>query len=175
MMTAIDTRRFFVVGFMGAGKTTLARLVSERLSLPCFDLDALIEERTDSSIPELLSRQGEAAFRELESNVLRTFIDAGATGIIATGGGTFAIQSNRDLMMASGITIWLDVPADRLLERVVGKERPLWGSETEVKALLKKRCTSYRLAAHRLELRNDSTEQAANRLYQLISAYRDVT
>ena len=79
------------------------------------------------------------------------------------------------MMMASGITIWLDVPAERLLERVGGEHRPLWSSETEVRDLLDKRCASYRLAAHRLELLNDSTEEAAERLYQLIITYRDVT
>jgi shikimate kinase len=175
MMTAIETKRFYVIGFMGAGKTTLARRVSNRLSLRCYDLDELIEERAGTSIPELFSQHGEAVFRQLESDVLRDLVDAEATGIIATGGGTFVNEANRSLMNASGITIWLDVPAERLIERVGGEHRPLWGNESEVRALLERRSASYRLAKHRLELRNDSADEAAERLYQLIVSYHDVT
>lgn len=167
---------FFLVGFMGTGKTTLGSKVAERLALPFFDLDERIELDAGLSIREIFEAQGEKDFRKRETNMLRKLIAAGPPGVIATGGGAFTLEENRNLMSEAGVSVWLDVPIDAIVTRVARMdvaERPLWRSEAEVRALAHRRQKDYRLANHHLELGTDSTDDGAARLYELLAPYRD--
>jgi shikimate kinase len=167
-------RWFFLVGFMGAGKTTLGSKAAERLELPFYDLDALIELDAGRSIRKIFEDQGERDFRNRETNVLRTLIAAEPPGIIATGGGTFTHEENRTIMSQAGVTVWLDVPIDAIVVRVASMdvaERPLWKSDAELRALAERREKDYRLANHHLELGTDSTDDGAVRLYELLAPH----
>ena len=166
---------FFLVGFMGAGKTTLGSKVAERLELPFFDLDGRIELDAGLSIRELFEAQGEKDLRNRETNMLRKIIAAESSGVIATGGGAFTLEENRNIMSEAGVSVWLDVPIDEILNRVARMDvaaRPLWRSEAEVRALAERRKKDYRLADHHLELGTDSTDDGAARLYELLAPYR---
>ena len=166
---------FFLIGFMGAGKTTLGSNVAERLALPFYDLDERIELDAGLSVREIFEVQGERDFRNRETNMLRKLIAAGPPGVIATGGGTFTLEENRTIMSEAGVSVWLDVPIDEIVTRVarmdVG-ERPLWRSEAAVRALAERRKKDYRLASHHLELGTDSTDDSAVHLYELLAPYR---
>lgn len=85
-----------LVGYMGAGKSTVAKLLAEKLAMPIVDLDKKIEESAQLPIPDIFAKQGEAAFRKLESQVLQESLQQ--TGIIATGGGVVLSKTNRDLL-----------------------------------------------------------------------------
>lgn len=166
---------FFLVGFMGAGKTTLGSNVAERLALPFYDLDERIELDTGLGIREIFDAQGEKDFRHRETNVLRKIVAAEPPGVIATGGGTFTLEENRSIMSEAGVSVWLDVPIDTIVTRVASMdvaERPLWRSEAEVRALAERRKKDYRLANHHLELGTDSTDDGTVRLYELLAPYR---
>lgn len=166
---------FFLVGFMGAGKTTLGSNVAERLALPFYDLDERIELDAGLTIREIFEAQGERDFRNRETNMLRKLIATGPPGVIATGGGTFTLEENRTIMSEAGVSVWLDVPIDAIVTRVARMdwaERPLWRSEAEVRALAERREKDYRLANHHLELGTDSTDDNAVRLYELLAPYR---
>ncbi len=163
---------FFLVGFMGAGKTTLGSQVAERLTLPFFDLDARIELDAGISIREIFETEGERGFRERETTMLRKLIATGPAGVIATGGGAFTLEENRDIMNEAGVSVWLDVPIDEIVTRIGGAERPLWKSEADVRALAERRKKDYRLANHHLELKTGSTDDGAAHLYELLAPNR---
>ncbi len=166
---------FFLVGFMGAGKTTLGSQVAERLALPFFDLDARIELDAGISIREIFEAEGERGFRGRETTMLRKLIATGPAGVIATGGGAFTLEENRDIMNEAGVSVWLDVPIDEIVTRVARMdvaERPLWRSEADVRALAERRKKDYRLANHHLELGTGTTDDGAAQLYELLAPYR---
>ena len=166
---------FFLVGFMGAGKTTLGSQVAERLALPFFDLDARIELDAGISIGEIFEAEGERGFRERETNMLRKLIASGPDGVIATGGGAFTFEENRDIMNEAGVSVWLDVPIDEIVTRVARMDvaaRPLWRSEADVRALVERRKKYYRLANHHIELGAGSMDDGTAYLYELLAPYR---
>jgi len=164
--------RFFLVGFMGVGKTTVGRQVASRLGLPFYDLDQLIEERAGQKVAEIFARSGEGAFRTLESDVLRDLLDR-EPGVIATGGGTFARAENRTLIRAAGVSVWLDAPTEIVLERgASGEHRPLWGNASKARALLEQRLAAYQQADVRFDLRAWSAQEAGERLAELLESYR---
>ena len=165
-------RWFFLVGFMGAGKTTLGSKVAERLALPFFDLDARIELDAGISIREIFEAEGERGFRERETTMLRKLIATGPAGVIATGGGAFTLEENRDIMNEAGVSVWLDVPIDEIVTRIGGAERPLWRSGADVRALAERRKKDYRLANYHLELGTGSRDDGAAHLYELLAPYR---
>jgi shikimate kinase len=164
-------RWFFLVGFMGVGKTTLGMKVAKKLGLSFWDLDERIERDTGTSIGDIFETGGEDVFREHETRVLQELIASDAGGVVATGGGAFTIERNRDLMAAAGVSVWLDTPIDAIVERVGGGDRPLWRGEAEARALAYRREQYYLLANHRLELGTDSTDEGASRLHELLAPY----
>ncbi|MGH8154502.1 MAG: shikimate kinase [Rhodanobacteraceae bacterium] len=115
----------FLIGPMGAGKSSLGRRLAERLGMPCVDLDAAIEERTGASIATIFEAEGEPGFRRRESEMLAEL--AMRDGIVlATGGGAVLASENRALLRTHGFVLWLDIGIEQQLSRLArDRERPL--------------------------------------------------
>src|SRR4028119_2148470 len=110
--------KIFMIGFMGCGKTHWGKLLSEKLKVPFFDLDAMIEEREGKPIAEIFSEMGEEYFRMLEKDVLYLVTERHQTFIMACGGGTPCFFNNIDYMKRRGTTIWIHCSTDCLYERL---------------------------------------------------------
>ncbi len=116
--------RIVLVGPMGAGKTTVGQLVSKKLRLPFKDTDAEIEARTGADIPWIFDVEGEAGFRDRETQVLRDLLN-GSAGVIATGGGIVMREENRDLLKSVDV-IYLKASLEEQLRRTANdRKRPL--------------------------------------------------
>lgn len=111
------SRHLFLIGFMGAGKTRVARLVAERLGRPFIDLDERIEAAEGRSVSAIFSEDGEDEFRRLESEQLALVADS-APAVIACGGGIIVRCENRSLLPSLGYVIYLKVTAAEALARV---------------------------------------------------------
>jgi len=150
-------RAIFLVGFMGAGKTTVGHALSESLGWRFEDLDDRIRTREQRSIPEIFAQSGEAAFRRSELAALQELLREvryGPPTIAALGGGAFAQQEIVGLLEEPGsITIFLDAPIDELWRRcnADGVERPLLRQRSEFEQLYQKRRPYYLRARLRVE------------------------
>ena len=140
------TDKLYLVGFMGAGKTTVARALGRRLGWRAEDVDERIEARERRTVAAIFALDGEPRFRELERDVLAQLLPLRDT-VVATGGGTFADPDNRVAMLADGAVAWLDVPFDRLLERLPPDgRRPLAADRLQMEQLYQRRRFAYRQA-----------------------------
>src|SRR3954454_23525020 len=118
-----QTPGIYVVGFMGAGKTTVGRRLAHRLGWRFFDTDEEIEAAEKTTIAEIFAARGEAEFRRIESDVLRQhvrWIERGRPAVLALGGGAFTIPSNREMLANNGISLWLDCPFEIVKRRTEG-------------------------------------------------------
>jgi len=141
-----DERPIFLVGFMGAGKTTVGQVLAKRLEYDFYDLDSVIENRAGRTVQQIFANQGERTFRQLERQAIASCREMKNT-VIALGGGAFVLEGNRKALGEIGITVWLDCPLETCLERVgKDKSRPLLGSAQEMRALLDSRRPAYMLA-----------------------------
>jgi shikimate kinase len=113
-----------LTGFMGTGKSTVARELARLTGMLAVELDAEIEQHAAKSIPEIFSSDGEDAFRDMESLVLARFMQ-GSNQVISTGGGAVIRQDNRDAMSRGGVVICLTATASNILARTGGSDRPL--------------------------------------------------
>jgi shikimate kinase len=121
--------RYFLLGLPGSGKSHWGKIWSEKIKLPFFDLDVIIENNEGFSITEIFKTEGEEYFRNLESFYLRKLIDNYESVMLSTGGGTPCFNENLDLMNQKGLTLYLDQPIDKIAERIWGQEknkRPLF-------------------------------------------------
>ena len=171
--------RIFLVGYMGAGKTTLGKAFARTMGLTFVDLDWYIEERFHKSIRQLFAERGEEGFRELEKRMLHEAGDFEDV-VISVGGGTPCFFDNMEYMNEAGETVFLDVNLQVLFRRlkVAKQQRPLLDGKTdeELKAFiqeaLQKRLPFYTKAKHtfngeRLEDRHQ-IQQSVERLKELL-------
>lgn len=118
--------RYFLIGFMGSGKTYWASRWSEAFELPLIELDAAIEGRAGCSIAEIFAQKGEAHFRKMEAALLREYLKKD-NYILSCGGGTPCFHRNMKCMNLKGVTIYLKSTPDELALRLAGEQnkRPL--------------------------------------------------
>jgi shikimate kinase len=167
-MTDQPARPVFLIGFMGAGKTTVGKVLALRLNYEFVDLDEVIEKGMGMSVQAIFAQVGEAEFRRAESEVLETCREMSRT-VVALGGGAYVAAANRELLREVGTTIWLDCPLEVCLSRTGDDpSRPVLGSEPEMKALLDRRRAAYGMADHIVEVGTATPEEVAREILKLV-------
>ena len=169
----IVRRTVVLVGLMGAGKTTVGRLLAVRLDQPFLDSDEEIERRTGLSIAELFARHGEAEFRRLERAVICQLLQ-GSPIVLATGGGAFLDGATRSSIQRGAVSVWLRASLDQMTVRVGdGADRPLLGGRPRdrLAALMEHRYPIYAEA----DLMQDTSEASADDVADAIAAKLAVT
>jgi shikimate kinase len=125
------TARIALIGLSGAGKSTVAPLLAQRLGFGCTDLDEAVARAEGAPVPEILTSRGEDAFRDLEADALRAALEEEATPrgvVVACGAGVLAREASRALLRGRATVVWLDVTpetAARRLEGAAASTRPL--------------------------------------------------
>lgn len=143
--------KVYLVGFMGAGKTTVARALAKRLDWKVEDIDACIERAERRDIPTIFRQDGEPYFRSREREVLVGLLPERGV-VVASGGGTFMDPANRELMLKDGAVVWLDAPLATILTRIpLDGRRPLAADRLEMEQLYNQRLAAYRQAHLRVD------------------------
>lgn len=120
-----------LIGYMGSGKSSVARSLAEKTGMAFLDTDHRIEENEKRKISDIFASDGEAAFRDMETALLKQLLDDGFKGILSTGGGMPVREENRALLKQLGKVIYLRTSVDTLAMRLVGdRSRPLLQGET---------------------------------------------
>jgi shikimate kinase len=124
--------KFFIIGYMGSGKSTVGKSLSDILNYDFIDLDRLIETEYNQTIPQIFATKGEKEFRSMEHNTLKKLINKDNV-IIACGGGTPCFYNNLELMNNNGNTIYLKISLDTLVKRLKTEKdsRPLIANKTD--------------------------------------------
>jgi shikimate kinase len=162
----VKADKVYLVGFMGAGKTTVARALARRLDWRLEDIDDRIEQRERRDIPTIFRQDGEPYFRGVERQELIALLpDRGA--VVATGGGTIVDAVTRELMLRDGAVIWLDAPFATIVERVpVDGRRPLATDRIELERLYNQRLMAYEQAHLRLDAGKSSVEELVDQIVE---------
>ena len=164
----------YLVGPMGAGKTTVGRHLAELLGRDFIDSDHEIERKTGATIPWIFEKEGEVGFRLRETNVLNE-LTSRASLVVATGGGAVTQPDNRKFLNQRGIVIYLYTPVELQLQRTYrDKNRPLLqvdDPEQKLRDLLSARDPLYREIAHYIiETNQGAARELAQKILQLISS-----
>ncbi|NTW99678.1 MAG: shikimate kinase [Geobacteraceae bacterium] len=157
-----------LTGFMGSGKSSVGKVVAERTGFRFIDLDAEIVAVAGCSINDIFARDGEEAFRLLESTRLEQILSEGEGQVVATGGGAVISGRNRSLMRSRGVVINLKVTLEQVLARLDGCcDRPLLAGEDaakRAKALMDEREQFYADADIRIDTGGKSVEDVATEI-----------
>jgi len=167
-----------LVGMMGAGKTAVGKALAAMLDVPFLDSDVEIEAAANMTIAEIFARDGEAFFRDRETQVIDRLLD-GKSGILSAGGGAFLSDRNRALIGQKGISVWLKAELKLLWGRVKHKDtRPLLRTDDPyktLKALYEARLPYYQMADLAVPARSEYTiEQMAETVRNALAERPDV-
>ncbi len=161
-------RRIVIVGFMGCGKTTVAKALAERLSCAMIDLDSFITDREGHTPAEIIAQDSEPSFREIETQALKAMLEENQARVIALGGGAWTIAANRALVAQHDcLSVWLDAPFELCWERIAAGAvtRPMAPDQERAQELFASRLASYELAALRVDASpDDSLSQIAEQI-----------
>ena len=159
--------KIYLVGFMGAGKSTVARMLARRLGWSFEDIDERIEAHERRAVSTIFAQKGEPYFRQLERQMLLDLVPQRHV-VVATGGGTFVDPINRATMLADGAVAWLDVPLSRVIERVPADgRRPLAADRVQMQQLFEARQLAYADAHVRIDA-SGAVSEAVERLLNWI-------
>lgn len=151
----------FLCGFMGCGKSTIGAKLSKLLGVPFTDMDTYIEEQAGRTIPEIFEQDGEAHFRDLETQAVRELADR--EGVIACGGGAMLREINAKIAAENGTVVFLDVPFRTCYVRIANTDRPIVRSSTRQQLYgryTKRRRLYRRHSTHRIEAVQSPTKVA---------------
>ena len=168
----------FLVGFMGAGKTSVGQTLAEYLNWAFEDLDRRIERRERRTVPVIFRDSGESEFRRAEHDALREVLEevrGGAVKIVALGGGAFVQENNAALLKASGVpTVFLDAPVEELWRRCCQQtgtaetERPLLRSMDKFRELYDTRRGSYLRATSKIQTGSRTLNEIAAQIVETL-------
>jgi shikimate kinase len=163
------TGAIVITGFMGCGKSKVARELARKRGVVMVDLDDWIIARVGRSPAQLINKDGERAFRTIETKALRELLQSGGAGVIALGGGAWIEETNRDLIeQYRCITVWLDTPFEICWERITAsaEDRPLGRTREEAEARYNLRKPIYELAKIRIPVSGEETiDDLVDRIY----------
>jgi shikimate kinase len=165
--------RIFLIGFMGTGKTTIGNALANALGWSVVDSDHEIVQRAGRDIPAIFAAEGEAFFRELESNVLADLATRTQT-VITTGGGAVLASQNRDLMQQTGLVVCLEATVEEIVRRVsTDSNRPLLQGDdvrARVERLLQERARLYEFAHVKIDTTGREIQSLVAEITTFLSA-----
>ena len=159
-----EKQNLVLIGMPGSGKSTVGRLLADKLGRTFFDTDDRIVRRAGKPITEIFATQGETAFRDLETEVIRE-VSSNGGAVISTGGGAILRQENVDLLRANGVLFYLDRPVEELLPT---PDRPLADQSDKIRALFAVRAPLYRAAADLTVSVGDTPDLTANEILEKV-------
>jgi shikimate kinase len=166
----VTVDKIYLVGFMAAGKTTVARALARRLAWEAQDIDELIEARERRTVADIFARSGEPYFRGVEREILRLLLPLRHV-VVATGGGTFIDPENRSAINRDGLSVWLDVPFEALLARTPADgRRPLAQDRLQMEQLFTGRHAAYAMAHLRVPVGVAPAEEVAEQILDAMRA-----
>lgn len=166
-MESTATTKLVLVGFMGTGKSSVSRLLSERLGWSRKDADEVIVSTQARSIADIFEAEGEEAFRDIESKALLSLLETPEPSVIATGGGAVLRSHNCQAMLDNGFVVALTATPEAVIARVLHDEdRPLLKGDVEsrVRALMQQRRNAYDFAHLCIDTTGLSTQEVADRI-----------
>jgi shikimate kinase len=164
------------VGFMGAGKSTVGRLLAQRLGWAFYDLDMIIEAREQTTVANIFAQAGEPKFRELERAALVRLLEnqlQHMNAVVALGGGAFAQPENRKVLQLHGArTVLLNAPIEELRRRCneSGSQRPLAADAARFEQLFESRRDAYQLADFQVETGGKAVEDVVIDIERWVSS-----
>ena len=171
ILTLKRTPGIYLVGFMGSGKSTIGRLLADRIGWHFVDLDAEIEATQGMRILEIFETRGEAEFRRIEREKMRALvraIESGRPTVLALGGGAIVQPENYALVENNGVAIWLDCPFETVRRRVESaSHRPLAPDPVSFAQLYEARRESYARADYRIAIESDDPAVAVEAALRL--------
>lgn len=159
----------FLVGFMGAGKTSVARKLARRAGVAALDMDTFIERRCDKKVAEIFAESGEEGFRAIETQVLRE-LATGEPCLVSCGGGVVLAQENREILREHGFVVYLQVTAAEAASRISDvSSRPLFGDLEQAQRIIEQRLPLYEEVADlRIDTAGRTSASIARELFSLL-------